>query len=103
MKRLLVLGMTLLLLLGSGCYGYHYYADSKYLFHIPLLEGDCVDRAIQVKKTLIDQGYEAKVVLGFVTDPKTGHGYAHAWIKYRKSGDIWREFDELFTDNERRF
>lgn len=96
MKRLLVL--VLIALFINGCLSFYYNADSEYLFHLPLLEGDCVDKATLTKASLIKQGYEAKIILGFLVNSETKGGYAQAWIKYRKPGEEWLKFDELFYD-----
>jgi len=59
---------------------------------IPIVEGDCVDRAFEIRSSLREQGYEAEIVFGMVDDE------GHAWVKYRdkKTGE-WRVIKNLWT------
>lgn len=50
--------------------------------------GDCVDRAVIIRQSLKEQGYEAKLVIGL-----TGNKKGHCWIKYRdKKTNEWLIF-----------
>lgn len=72
---------------------------------IPVLEGDCVDRVIELKKTLEEQGYETRVILGFIGKQdypmirellSTGEIEGHAWIEYKdKETGEWIRIDNL--------
>ena len=63
-----------------------------HIIYTPYIEGDCVDRAIQIRQDLREKGYEAEIVLGGVKrgDKITGH----AWVKYKdkKTGE-WEKID----------
>lgn len=56
--------------------------------YIPVFEGDCVDRAVNIRQTLKKQGYEAKLMIGY-----DGDGHGHCWIEYKdkKTGE-WITF-----------
>lgn len=50
---------------------------------VPVVEGDCVDRAVVIRQHLRAQGCDAEIVLGIVKHTNEGH----AWVKYRCHGD----------------
>lgn len=52
---------------------------------IPLFEGDCVDRAIEIRQKLRGDGYDADIVIGTVK--LNGKTEGHAWIKYKEPED----------------
>lgn len=55
--------------------------------YIPILEGDCVDRAVKIRQELKEQGYEARLILGL-----RGKAKGHCWVRYKdkKSGE-WKD------------
>jgi hypothetical protein len=69
----------------TGCSAAHYY---------PVVEGNCVDRAIAIREYMRKEGYKAEIVLGYVT--WDGDREAHAWVKYKKpkSGE-WKRINNL--------
>lgn len=57
--------------------------------YIPIFEGNCVDRAVEIRQLLKSQGYEAELIVGLSPD-KTE---AHCWVKYKdKKTNKWVEF-----------
>jgi hypothetical protein len=69
MKYLLLVFIVLF----SGCSSY-----------IPYIRGgDCIDRAIVIRNSLRNQGYQAEIILGTI-----GKNEGHAWVDYKdkKSG-----------------
>lgn len=74
----------ILLFCGAACTSTPWY---------PVVEGDCVDRAIAIRRHLRDNGYEAEIVLGII-DEQTLEG--HAWIKYKEpSKEQWYRIKNL--------
>jgi hypothetical protein len=54
--------------------------------YVPLMSGDCVDRAVIIRQQLMDQGYEAELVLGLRGDKE-----GHCWVKYKdKETGEWK-------------
>jgi len=81
MKKLLLL---ILLLFTTGCFGVviltgDYGTD---VIRTPYSEGVCVEKAVDLKRAMEKQGYEAKVVSGRMDGYKNGH----AWVEYKKNG-----------------
>jgi len=74
MKKLLLFLFILFLI---GCV--------KHIDYAPLMTGDCVDRAVQIRQDLRAKGYEAELVLGL--RGKQGH----CWIKYKDKDGEWKE------------
>ena len=64
----------------------------RHIDYTPVMEGDCVDRAIIIYSDLKKDDYEVKMVLGYVKDNfKSEDPYAHAWIKYKdKETNEWK-------------
>ena len=78
MKKLLLL-LTLFLLCSCAP-----------LLYEPILKGDCVDRAVNIRQQLQSKGYEARIILGIIKK-KNGEEIGHAWIEYRnKSNEEWK-------------
>jgi len=52
----------------------------------PYVKGDCVDRAVALRQTLKEQGYEVRLILGILKEGDQTRG--HAWVEYKdkKSG-----------------
>ena len=53
--------------------------------YMPLMSGDCVDRAVQIRQELKAQGYEANLILGL--RGKEGH----CWVRYKDKDGEWKE------------
>jgi len=88
LKRLLI-GMVLVILL-TGC---------THSTLIPLFSGNCVDRAVQIRQHLKEDGYEAEIVIG--TGRLHGKKVGHAWIKYRKPGNSeWIRYTNWIAKRE---
>jgi len=47
----------------------------------PIMKGDCVDRAVEIRQQLRADGIEAEIILGIITHPD-GSTEGHAWIRY---------------------
>ena len=46
--------------------------------------GDCVDRAVEIRKKLREKGLEAELVVGIL------NGEGHCWVRFRKDKtDKW--------------
>ena len=70
----------ILLLLLTSFYGC---ASTPYIPYIR--GGECIDRAIEIRQALKDQGYEARIILGI-----RGKKEGHAWIEYKdKETNEW--------------
>jgi len=69
--------LFILILLLSGCAS---------IPNVPHIEGDCVDRAVAIRQSLKEQGYEARIVLGMINEKE-----GHAWVEYKdeKTGE-WK-------------
>ncbi len=65
------MSMVLALML-TGC------AGSGYTLK-PIQEGDCVDRAIDIRQTLRAKGIKADIILGILKH-QNGQEEGHAWI-----------------------
>jgi len=92
MKKLLTLVFILLII--NGCYGLVVLVGDQdaSVVRIPYTEGDCNDRAIDLKRVLARKGYDARVVVGVVF--RDGVRSEHAWVKYRKHiNGAWIELD----------
>lgn len=59
---------------------------------IEVLEGDCADRVVQIKKILKERGYETQVVIGIFEENETIKG--HAYVKYRAPGENQWKIEE---------
>lgn len=83
MKRLLFTLFVLFLI--AGCI--------PHIDYMPLMLGDCVDRAVVIRQDLRERGYEAEITCGFIMEnckPKEGH----CWVKYKdKKTDEWKRID----------
>jgi len=66
------------------------YACSQYNPKLyTVLEGDCADRALQIKEFLRKNGFETQVAIGLYLE--NGKVVGHAYVKYRKPGEKeWR-------------
>jgi len=66
------------------------YACSQYNSRLyTVLEGDCADRALQIKEFLRKNGFETQVAIGLYVE--NGKVIGHAYVKYRKPGEKeWR-------------
>ncbi len=62
---------------------------------IPRIEGDCVDRAVAIRQSLREQGYEAKIIMGIIS-----RGKGHAWVEYKdkKTGE-WKKIRNYLNGN----
>ena len=69
MKKFKIFLLITILLFFIGC------ASTPY---IPIVEGDCVDRAVKIRQSLKKQGYKAELVLGLIGDKK-----GHCWVRYK--------------------
>ena len=52
--------------------------------YLPRLSGDCVDRAVMLRQSLKEQGYEVKLVLGV-----RGESRGHCWVEYKDKNGKW--------------
>ena len=58
----------------------------------PYVKGDCIDRAVIIRQKLIEQGYEARLILGILKEGSQTRG--HAWIEYKnKKSGKWMRID----------
>ena len=58
----------------------------------PYAKGDCIDRAVIIRQKLIEQGYEARLILGILKEGSQTRG--HAWIEYKnKKSSKWIRID----------
>ena len=92
MRTLLLL---LLLSVVSGCYGLVVITGDHGTDVIRLSYADshCLEKAVEWKNNLIEQGYEAKVKVG------KRNGKGHAWVEYRKNyKEEWRVLDPADID-----
>lgn len=56
--------------------------------YIPVVDGDCADRALEIKRSLKEQGYETRVILGMRGND------GHAWVEYKdKKTGKWTRID----------
>ena len=80
MKRIFLIIMIISLM---GC--------ATNVIYRPLIDGDCVDRAIETRQYLREKGYEADIILGVRQDKDKDKIEGHAWIKYRKNvSEEWK-------------
>jgi len=82
MKKLFILSIFLLLFVSCV----------RHIDYIPYMSGDCVDKAVQIRQDLREQGYEADIVLGGIKRGDKVEG--HAWVRYKdkKTGE-WKRID----------
>jgi hypothetical protein len=74
MVKNLIMSMVLLALMLAGCAGSEHTVK-------PIQEGDCVDRAIEIRQGLRAKGIKADIILGILKHPN-GEEEGHAWIRY---------------------
>jgi len=55
------------------------------IHYTPIMSGDCVDRAVNIRQELKAQGYETKLILGL--RGKEGH----CWVRYKDKDEKWKE------------
>jgi hypothetical protein len=80
MVKNLIMSMVFALML-AGCAGSGI-IDSEGHTVKPIQEGDCVDRAIEIRQGLRAKGIKADIILGILKHPN-GEEEGHAWIRYR--------------------
>ena len=63
-----------------------------YIHYTPIMEEDCVDRAVKIKQELQIKGYEARIVLGIRQEGNKKDG--HAWVEYKdKQTGEWKRIN----------
>ncbi len=77
MNMLLTLTLALML---AGCAGPGIMDSTGYTVK-PIQEGDCIDRAVEIRQGLRAKGIKANIILGILTHPD-GQEEGHAWIRY---------------------
>lgn len=95
MKKIVLLFMCLFVLVSSGCYGILVIVDNNGtdIIKVPHTEGVCIEKAVDLKRSMEKQGYTARVVAWRLK----GNPIAHAFVEYEKDGrtrivdpnDIW--------------
>jgi hypothetical protein len=59
---------------------------------IPLMSGDCVDRAVIKRQELRQQGYESELVIGAIEYNGQIQSLGHCWVKYKdKQTGEWKQ------------
>lgn len=91
MRKLLLQSSLLFLLLGSGCHGVVILVGDTGtdVIRVPYTEGVCVEQAVDIARSMREQGYQAVVVTGIL---RKGESRSEtAWIKIRKNKyDKWK-------------
>ena len=67
---------------------------------IPQFRGNCVDRAIEIRTHLKNQGYDCEIVCG--TTKAYNKTINHAWIEYKLPEEkTWRKYENwsAFSEN----